>query len=109
MPHDLGPVLFAFAWPPVNSVLYWRIIHRITGCRASDWRICVQWGGSGILLAVLDLIAELWAAGIAAAASAVLAVLWWWWRRKRRRLLSLLTGKYRYIRDAMVRAMRERG
>lgn len=108
MPRDWGVILFAFAWPPAWAVLWQLTVSRLTGNRPSAGRVCALWCFSGVVLAVIDLAIPLWTASIAGLASAILAVLWWWWRRKRRRLLSLLTGKYRYIRDAMVRTMRER-
>lgn len=42
--------------------------------------------------------------------SAMFALLMWWWRRRkdRRRLSALLSGKYRHVRDAMARTMRDR-
>ena len=108
MPRDSLAVVFAFTAPPLMAALWQRIVARVTGYRRPDWQVCALWCIWAILIALVDLAAGLWVACIAGAASAVLAVLWWWWRRKRRRLLSLLTSKYRYIRDRMVRVMRER-
>lgn len=39
-----------------------------------------------------------------------LLALWMWWRRRRNRgrLRAALSGKYRHVRDAMVRTLRDR-
>ena len=105
---NLLVILTVFAGPPASAAAAQVILVRRTGCRWPDWKICIHWCGTAVMLAFLYLAVSLWVAAAAAAASAVLAVLWLWWRRKGRRLLSLLTSKYQYIRDAMVRVMRER-
>jgi hypothetical protein len=91
-------------------VLCGLIKRRLTGHRGPAGLICAYWCGTAIMQALIDLIAWSWIASAAASVSAVLAVLWYWWHRKGwRRLLAPLTGKYKYIRDAMVRVMKERG
>ena len=107
MLRDSWPALFAFITPPAFAALQWLIMIRVTGQWSGGWTFA-QWSIGAVLVAVVNFAAGFRVAGTAGLASAVLAVLWWWWRRKRKRLLSLLTGKYRYIRDAMVRVMKER-
>jgi Flp pilus assembly protein TadB len=101
---DLLTILTAFVVPPAATAA----AQAASGHRWPDRQICVRWCCTAALLALCDLVAGIWTASVAATASAALAVLWYWWRRKGRRLLSLLMSKYQYIRDAMVRVMRER-
>jgi CBS domain containing-hemolysin-like protein len=108
VPGYLLAALAAFMGPPAAAAAAQVMLARTTGVRWPDRAICIHWFITAAVLLLCYLIIGFWPSSIAAAASAVLAVLWYWWRRKRRRLLTLLAGKYKYIRDAMVRVMRER-
>jgi len=105
---DLWVALVDFMAPPAMTAIWRAVMIRVTGGWSDGWA-CVQWVAGALLIALADFAAGFRVPGLAAVASAVFAVLWWWHRRKGRRVLSLLAGKYKYIRDAMVRVMKERG
>jgi len=89
------PPAIAVAWPLICG-------------RRPFGMVCALWAAEGVLMVVVNAAAGQPAGCVAAAVNVVLAVLWWWWRRKRRRTVAVLRGKYVYVRDRMVRVMRDR-
>ena len=65
---------------------------------------------SGNFLALIGALAVRMWPFAAADAACLLVALWMWWRNRRNkgRLRALLSGKYRHVRDAMVRTLRDR-
>lgn len=82
------------------------LIASIRGQDPRSWLVIA----SGDVLALVTAVAlGYWLLAAIDGACAVLAVLMWWWQRKNKgRLRAALSGKYRHVRDAMVRTLRER-
>ncbi len=105
---DLADILAAVLIPPAHPA-FMMLTFRRPPRKVPVWALFFGWGvqaGSVVLIAVS---VGKPVPAVIAGVQVVLAVLgWWWWRRRRRRAGSLLGGKYAYIRDRMVRVMRDR-
>jgi hypothetical protein len=81
----------------------------LAGVRGQFPRTWILMVSGNVLSLICAVALRLWPLAAIDAACALFAA-WMWWRnrRGRGRLRAVLAGKYRHVRDAMVRTLRER-